>query len=119
MNNASQVIVLAEDERQQRFVRSYLGRLGYHHHDLRLEALLSGRGSGEQWVRERYAAAVEAYRERAARAKTAFVAVIDADTAGVRDRFQQFRASRADVGLDPRADREAIAHLVPKRNVET
>ena len=119
MSKASLVIVLAEDERHQRFVRHYLGRLGYERHDLRFEALPSGRGSGEQWVRERYGPAVEVYRERVVRAKTALIVVIDADIAAVTDRLQQFKKSLEDRGLNPRADREAIVHLIPKRHVET
>ena len=64
MGRASQVIVLAEDQRHQRFVRRYVERLGYTIHDVRFESLPAGRGCGEQWVREHYTAAVKAYRWR-------------------------------------------------------
>jgi hypothetical protein len=89
----SQVIVLVEDERHQRFVRAYLQQLSFTPHDIRLEPLPSGRGSGEAWVRTRYASAVRAYRARAARAQTALVVAIDADTGEGARRARQLEES--------------------------
>src|SRR5215813_1327143 len=83
------VVVLAEDKRQQRFIRRFLYEKGLRPHEIRMEALASGRGCGEQWVRERYVTAVKAYRERFARAKTALVVAIDADTETVDRRRRQ------------------------------
>jgi hypothetical protein len=79
MGRPSQVVVLVEDERQQRFVRRYLYRVGYSTHDIRFDPLPAGRGSGAQWVLNRYTEAVMAYRSRSARAMTALVVAIDAD----------------------------------------
>src|ERR1017187_1711563 len=95
MSRASRVIVLAEDERHQRFVRRYLGELGYSNRDVRFEPLPVGRGCGEQWVREHYAAVVRAYRSRVRtkRASTALVVVIDADKGDVARRLRQFEES--------------------------
>ena len=119
MNRASQVVVPAEDERQQRFVRSYLYRLRYTQRDIRFEALPTGRGCGEQWVRGRYAAAVRAYRARASRAKTALIVIIDADQRETEHRVSQFREALNQAQLQARAATERIAHLIPKRNIET
>jgi hypothetical protein len=110
MSKPSLVIVLAEDERHQRFVRRYLENLNYPSHRIRNEPLPAGRGAGEQWIRERYAKAVQAYRERAARAQTALVVAIDADTHEVQHRLQQ---------LQTVLDGERIVRLVPRRNIET
>jgi hypothetical protein len=109
VSKASLVIVLAEDQRHQRFVRHYLYRLGYAQHDIRFEPLPNGRGCGEQWVRDRYTKAVAAYRARHAR--TALVVVIDADTRSVAERRSQLP--------DDRSEGEAIAILIPKRHIET
>lgn len=119
MSRPSQVVVLAEDQRQAGFVRRYLYRSGYSAHDIRVEELPSGRGCGEQWVRERYARAVKAYRGRSARARTALVVAIDADTGDVERRLRQFREALERAGAAARAKGESIAHLVPKRNIET
>lgn len=119
MSKASLVTVLAEDERHVRFVSRHLRRLGYTNHEIRVEPLPSGRGCGEQWVRERYPRAVKALRSRATRARSALVVAIDADTEPVSRRLQQLRESLRDTGQADRGDTEAIAHLIPKRSVET
>ena len=119
MSRPSQVVVLAEDQRHQRLVRRYLSRLGHERHEIRFEPLPSARGCGEQWVRERYAQAVRAYRERSQRAKTALIVAIDADTGEVSRRVSQLREALDQRGLAARTDVEVIVHLIPKRNVET
>jgi hypothetical protein len=115
----SQVVVLVEDERQQRFVRSYLKQLNYTSRDIRFEPLAGGRGSGEAWVRARYALNVKAYRARATRARTSLVVAIDADTEDVARRTRQLEDSLSAEGLSPRTIQERIIHLIPKRNIET
>ena len=121
MSKPSLVIVLAEDERHQRFVRHFLYQKGLSTHQIRMEPLPSGKGCGEQWVREQYPTAVNAYRERSGggRAKTALVVVIDADTDTVDRRSRQLRESLTQLGLSDRAANEAITHFIPKRNIET
>ena len=113
MDRPSQVVVLVEDKRQQRFVRGYLYRLGFSTHDIRFEPPPAGRGSGAQWVLDRYTGAVTAYRSRSARAKTALVVAIDADDGNVARRQQQF-GERAVRTVDDR-----IVHLIPKWSIET
>jgi hypothetical protein len=110
-------VVLAEDQRHQSFVRRYLYKLQFSPHDIRFEPLPSGRGCGEQWVRERYAKAVEAYRSRSAR--TALVVAIDADTGSVDQRIRQLQDALTQAHLPQRSANERVAHLIPKRNVET
>jgi hypothetical protein len=119
MSRASLVVVLAEDLRHQRFVLRYLERLRYTRHDVYLEKLPAGRGCGEQWVRERYAAAVKAYRSRSKRAATALVVVIDADRGDVAGRLRQFEGTLESAKESPRDAAEKVAHFVPKRNIET
>jgi hypothetical protein len=109
VSRASQIIVLAEDKRHQNFVRRYLQRLGYENRAIRMQDLPSGRGSGEQWVRERFANAVATYRGR--HPQTALVVVIDADMRPVQERFRQLPSNRS--------EDESIAILVPKRHIET
>jgi len=117
LTDFSKIYILAEDARQQLFVRRYLHRAGYERHVIDPEVLPKGTGgAGEQWVRRRYSAAVEKYRKRAARAKTALIVVIDADTETVGRRVQQL--SKA-LGNGARKDGEAIVHFIPKRNIET
>jgi hypothetical protein len=86
VSKPSRVIVLAQDRPHQRFVQRYLERLGYSRHEIRFRDLPAGRGCGEQWVRERYADSVGAYRERLARAQTALIVAIDANGGDIQRR---------------------------------
>ena len=119
MGKPSSVIVLAEDQCHQRFIWRYLERLNYSRHEVRNEPLPSGRGSGEQWVRNRYADAVKAYRMRSARAQTALIVVIDADAHSVNERCRQLEAALELEEINPRGEQEKISHVIPKRNIET
>lgn len=113
------MVVLAEDEQHQNFVRRYLYRIGFKPHHIRFEKLPSSKGSGEQWVRARYAAAVRACRERSSKATTALVVVIDADTEEVLRRQRQLAEALSRSQMAARAPNEAVVHLIPKRNIET
>ena len=119
VSRPSQVVVLAEDQRHQRFVRRLLYRKGFKPHQIRMEPLPSGRGCGEQWVRDRYTASVHAYRARSAKAESGLIIVIDADTGLVDKRRRQFQNALSLHGLEDRRNDEAIAHLIPKRQIET
>lgn len=107
--------VLAEDRNHQSFAKGYLRRLGYAHHQIVLEPIPSGAGSGEGWVRDNYARMVLEFRRRSARAASALVVIIDADDHQSSRRQRQF-AAELDVA---REDMERIVHLIPKRNIET
>ncbi len=120
MAKPSQVIVLAEDNRHQQFVRRYLRLWRFEHHEMRFVPCPAGAGSGEQWVRERFAAEVEVCRRRRAHAKTALIVVIDADDLLVRERLAQLDRTLDDTQADQvDLDAEQIARLIPKRNIET
>jgi len=118
MSKPSQFIVLAEDEIQQRFIRRFLQKL-YDSPSIRNRDLPNSKGSGEQWVREQYAQEVKAYRNRSARAKTALIVAIDADTSEVSQRCRQLRETLKAADERPRTNEETIVHLIPKRNIET
>jgi hypothetical protein len=119
MSKPSLVVVLAEDRRQQNLVFRYLAKLGHSRHDTRFEPLPAGKGAGEQWVRLHYAKNVSGYRARAAKARTALVVIIDADTGSVNERSGQLRNALTEAGSNPRRPDERICHLIPKRNIET
>ena len=120
MAKPSQVIVLAEDCRHQQFILRYLRRCGLEQHAIRFVPCPAGAGSGEQWVRERFGMEVNAYRRRSVRAKTTLIVVIDADTLLVQERLAQLDRNLDEAHADPICpDREQIARLVPKRNIET
>jgi len=121
VSKPSLVTILAEDKNHQRFVYRFLRERGFPAHQIRSLPLPSnsGGGAGEQWVRRHYSGAVQALRNRASKASTALVAVIDADAETVAKREQRLRESLQVSGLSGREHDEAIVHLIPKRNIET
>lgn len=120
MSSSAEYIILAEDVRHQRLVRRYLiRRFNCSSRDIRLVELPGGRSAAEQWVRKKYPDELKAWRNRAARARTALIAVIDADTGTIDARQQQLQRSAEDAGVVIRSDGDAVVHLIPKRNVET
>lgn len=119
MSRASQVIVLVEDERQRRFACHYLKRLDYSLRNVRSVPLPAGRQSGEQWVREKYATEVRAFRVRQARARTLLIVAIDADTRSVAQRAAQLHQALQSAEMPARAGGEAIVHFIPKHSIET
>lgn len=101
-------------------IRRYLHGKGLSFHQLRFSPPYRWEGSGEQRVRQSYPGEVRALRKRQAKAQTALIVVIDADTGTVEDRLRQLAdalAVQQISAIDPNA--EQIARLVPKRNIET
>ena len=119
MPEPSWVIVVVEDERHEMLVRRYLRRVGMEGHQVRFERSPSGRGSAEQWVKSRFAREVSAYRNRQARAATALIVMIDADSHTVQSRLAQLSEALDESDIKAISATEQIARLVPKRNVET
>lgn len=119
-DRVANIFVLVEDREQQNLVRRYLELCGQNVKRVRFEPLPAGAGSGEQYVREHYAAQVRAFRYcRGRRASALLIVMVDADMISVEARAAQLAAQLETNGLDPRADDEPIAILIPKRHVET
>ncbi|MBA3975355.1 MAG: hypothetical protein C0504_14210 [Candidatus Solibacter sp.] len=119
MSRPSRIIVLAEDDRHQRFVRQYLYRKGFRRHEIHFGPLSAGRGSAEQWVRMQYGKHVQTCRERAATASTELIVVVDADSGTVENRSRQLAKALSNGGQETRNETEPIVHLIPRRNIET
>lgn len=111
------IILLIEDERHQRFLYRYLQKRGFSRDEIRPKIAPGGGGSAEQWVRERYAKEVKECRTRAA--QTLLVVMLDADISTVAKRQHQLDRSLDEERLHRRSSKEPIAHLIPKRNIET
>lgn len=119
MSNPSLVIVLVEDDHHRMLVRRYLDECGLKEHEMRIQPSPSGRGSAESWVRKEFVKETKVYRNRQARAQTALIVMIDADTHTVKDRLDQLDQALTASGIQTVTKTERIARLVPKRNVET
>jgi hypothetical protein len=115
----AEIVVLGEDLRHSNFARRYLERDGHNKRNIRIEISPSGRGSGEQYVREHYPVEVKHYRSRSQHRKAALVTVIDADTGSVASREVELETELTSAGERKREKTEKIALLIPKRHIET
>lgn len=112
----AEVVLLCEDEQSACFARRFLKERGYEAWQLREEKSPPGRGSGEQWVRERLP--IELRAMRGAHSK-ALVVMTDADTMTVAERENSLRRKCLDGGVAWRSAGEAVLLMIPKRNIET
>jgi hypothetical protein len=115
----AKIVLLCEDSQQEAFTRRFLEGMGWNTRELRVEKSPSGKGSGEQWVREKFADELRIYRERRNRAASGLIAIIDADVREVQDRIRDFEAVCDARQIPFREDRDTVAIAVPKRNIET
>lgn len=119
-NKSSQVIILCEDTQQECFVRRFLKiASGIEGKMLRVVKNPSGKGSGEQFVREHFPIELKAFRLRAAKAKTDLIVVIDADTSTISQRKQKLNTACSEKNINERQKNERVSFIIPKRNIET
>ncbi|MDD2260873.1 MAG: hypothetical protein PHW20_01270 [Clostridia bacterium] len=109
--------IICEDTQQECFARKFLYRMGWNNRQLRVVKNPSGRGSGEQWVREKYAQELANYRR--SHVNYAFMAIVDGDNHGVRGRIKQFDNKCIELEFPVRDPKDQVAIIVPTRNIET
>ena len=119
MSRNVQVVILCEDRQHEAFARRFLKCAGNSVRVQRVEVSPKGRGSGEQFVRERFAKELAYYRSRKHRVEQALVVLIDADRREVAARIGQVENACDEAGCEPRQANERVAIFVPARNIET
>ena len=117
MKRHADIIILCEDNAHANFVRHHLKKRGFDPRKLR--PITASSGSGAQFVLQRYAGEVEAYRSKANYLSRALLTVVDADTQEVQHIQRRLEEQLQNVNIQNRRADERIAVLVPKRNIET
>lgn len=119
MTRRRKVVVLCEDLQAQSFIWQALKAYGFPAGAIRVVPLPSkvGGGAGHAWVAKNYPKELSGVRR--AGAATSLVAQIDADDRSVAQRHKQLREECEAVNVLPRTATEAVAELVPRRNIET
>ncbi len=112
------IVLICEDSQHEAFTRRFLKGMGWNTKEFRVAKSPSGGGAAEQWVREKFPNELKVYRQRRTRAASALIAMIDADSKNVQDRINEFGNECKDK-TPFRTRNEAVAILVPKRNIET
>lgn len=114
-----QVVILCEDRQHEAFARRFLAQAGKALRVQRVEVSPRGRGSGEQFVRARFAKELAFYRSRKHRVGQALVVLIDGDGKDATARTRQLESACIEAGIDPRQGDERVAVFVPAQNIET
>ena len=118
-----QIVLLCEDRQHQAFVERFLesaGRLTRKaKRRLKVEKASQGRGSAEQFVRERFPKELAEYRRRRNRVSVALVVMLDGDAAGVAGRLAELDAACAEQGTPARRSDEDVFVFVPTWRIET
>lgn len=119
MSRNVNTVILCEDRQHEAFARRFLVQTGKGHRVQRVEVSPKGRGSAEQFVRERFAKELAYYRSRQHRVEQALIVMIDADGREIAARTRQVEEGAAEGGQDRRRDSERVAIFVCARNIET
>ena len=120
MSKPSWIYALVEDQRHKQLIYRFLDSAGHNSRQMTIEVSPSGQGSAEQWVRENFARQAGKCRVRNARAATSMFVMLDADTKTVQERLEALDDALKSAGQKPiDLNRDPIARLIPKRNVET
>ncbi len=119
MSRSIEIVVLSEDVQHECFARRFLQLLGGSYHRYRFLTAPRGRGSGEQWVRERFPGELRAHRHQRSRVDCCLLTIIDADTHTLEERVQDYRAACASRGVEFLTPEDRVAMMVPARNIES
>lgn len=119
MSRNVNIVILCEDRQHEAFARRFLEQIGKGLRVQRVEISPKGRGSGEQFVRERFAKELAYYRSRRHRVEQALIVIIDADRREIAARLQQVEESASEGGQTRRQPNERVAVFIPARNIET
>ena len=119
MNKYTQMLILCEDRKQKVLARHFFIHGGIEKRRIRSKIAPHGKGAGEQFVRENYAAEVTTLRSKNY-LNVGLVVLIDADPGNDPDfRINELDDQLADKNIERRAIDEKVAIFVPKRNIET
>jgi hypothetical protein len=120
-DRASQIILLCEDEVQQRLATQYMRKCGIDT-ERRVRPLVASQkqvGGNDAWVLNEFSKQLEACRRRHRKAETLLVVFIDADKLSVAERRHQLFERAKSAQLNDISANDPLALLIPKRNVET
>ena len=116
MSRRVQIIVICEDTQHEAFLRRFFEEIRRSWR-LRVQRAPKGKGSAEQFVRERFAGELREHRRR--RVARVLVVMIDGDAEGVRRRLKYLDDACSEANIPPRMVNEGVAVFVPTWNIET
>lgn len=118
MSRNVRIVILCEDQQHEVFLRRFFKNMGWTLRDLRLESSPSGRGSAEQFARERFPLELKDLRARGGE-QVYLVVMVDGDAEGVGARKNSLNEACKKQGVPPPRDTDRVLVCVPTWNIET
>lgn len=118
MSRNVRIVLLCEDRQHEAFVTRFLRRDGWTLRDIRVEMSPQGRGSAEQFVRERFPTELQAVRSKGGE-RVRLVVMIDGDRQGVAGRRSALEAGCEARGIDAPSEDDNALICVPTWSIET
>jgi hypothetical protein len=119
MSRNVQIVLLCEDKQQATFTRRLLNEMRWSTRRLRIEQAPPGRGSAEQFVRERFPTELAAHRARRGSVGQALLVMLDGNSRGARGRGAELDAACRSRSVAAREPAERVLVLVPTWRIET
>lgn len=116
-HNHISLVLIAEDQQQEVVVQRLLIARGFSARRITLRINPTGKGSGEQFVRETFIEEVAAFQSRNFILNKALIVITDADTLTVDGRIRQLEKSLK--GLTVAHFSFPCLFCIPRRNIET
>ena len=117
MTRRVQIVLLCEDTQHEACLRRFLSAMGWETRTMRVEKAPGGRGSAEQFVRQRFPRELKAHRSRPV--SQAFVTTMDGDQHGVDAGLELLNEACRAGEIHVRSAGERVAVFVPTWNIET
>ena len=118
MSRSVRIVLLCEDRQHESFVTRFLREAGWERRNFRIVRAPSGKGSAEQYVRERFPAELQAVRAKRGEQAYLFV-MVDGDAHGAAGRMESLVAICEQHRIIPPNDADQVLVCVPTWNIET
>ena len=119
MRRNVQIVMLCEDAQQECFGRRFLKKMGWSNRQVRALKAPGGRGSAEQFVRERFPEELAEHRRRRNRVSVALIVMMDGDDRGVDRRIAELDDACRQRSIPCRDPGEHVLVFVPTWRIET
>ena len=118
MSRNVRIVLLCEDRQHETFVRRFLKKNGWTVRDCRVVLSPQGRGSAEQFVRERFPSELQAIRAKGDE-HVRLIVMIDGDDKGINARRASFNVACGAQGITALGETDNVLICVPTWNIET
>jgi len=112
------IVLLCEDRQHETFVKRFLRRDGWNLRDFRVVLSPQGRGSAEQFVRERFPHELQAVRTKRGE-RVWLIVMIDGDDKGANARRESLNAACEAQGITAPSETDNALICVPTWSIET